>query len=141
MTDSTFTKVGQSENRMFGEPGLLVCGFTLPEKQLLVRVLKYCELDGRPLICPTGEQTGLTLVQALNLPDRSGFDAESGLPRAVIMSGFTEKELQSLMAAYRMAELPRPLWAALTPVSAGWSLAELLRELAAEAEAMKNRKT
>lgn len=36
------------------------------------------------------------------------------------------------MAAYRGLDLPRPLWATLTPVSEKWTVKHLLDELAAE---------
>jgi hypothetical protein len=62
------------------------------------------------------------------------------MKRAVIMSGFTQKELHALMAAYRGSELPSQLWATLTPVSENWSVADLLDELAAEAEAIKKQR-
>jgi len=56
------------------------------------------------------------------------------------MSGFTQKELHKLMTAYRQAELPSQLWATLTPISENWSIANLLEELAAEAEAIKKQR-
>jgi hypothetical protein len=56
------------------------------------------------------------------------------------MSGFTQKELYRLMAIYRLAEFPAPLWASLTPISETWTISHLLNELAAESEAMKRRK-
>ncbi len=50
----------------------------------------------------------------------------------MIMSGFTEQELHLFMGSYKAAELPRPLWATLTPHSENWSLLQLLTELSAE---------
>jgi hypothetical protein len=44
------------------------------------------------------------------------------------------------MAAYRGSELPSQLWATLTPVSENWFVADLLDELAAEAEAIKKQR-
>ncbi|UCG67273.1 MAG: DUF3783 domain-containing protein [Deltaproteobacteria bacterium] len=57
--------------------------------------------------------------------------------RAIIMSGFSQKELYQLMALYSLAELPPQLWARLTPVSEKCSVPQLLDELAAESEAIK----
>jgi hypothetical protein len=50
----------------------------------------------------------------------------------MILSGFKQNELYTLMSAYRKADLPRQLWATITPVSEDWTLANLLEELAAE---------
>ena len=68
-----------------------------------------------------------------------GKGLSSGLSRAIIMSGLTEKELHLLLSTYRSQKLPPQLWATLTPVSEAWTLRALLEELAREAEAFKKR--
>jgi hypothetical protein len=55
----------------------------------------------------------------------------------MIMSGFTQQEVHTIMSAYRKVGLPNQFWATLTPVSETWPIEKLLGELAAEAEAMK----
>jgi hypothetical protein len=62
------------------------------------------------------------------------------MPRAVIMSGFTQNEVHRIMAAYRQAGLPSQMWATLTPVSENWLLVDLLEELTKENEALKGKK-
>ena len=42
---------------------------------------------------------------------------EATLPRAVVMSGLSEVEFHALMNSYRASELPRPIWATVTPTS------------------------
>jgi len=49
-------------------------------------------------------------------------------------------EVHRLMNLYRQAGLPQQLWATLTPVSEGWTVAALLAELAAEAQAMRRKR-
>jgi hypothetical protein len=61
------------------------------------------------------------------------------LPRAVIMSGFTQNEVHRIMSAYRQAGLPAQLWATLTPVSENWLLGDLLKELVKENEFIQGR--
>jgi hypothetical protein len=61
------------------------------------------------------------------------------LPRAVIMSGFTQNEVHRIMSAYRQAGLPAQLWATLTPVSENWLLGDLLEELLKEDEFFKEK--
>lgn len=46
-----------------------------------------------------------------------------------------KNELHKIMSAYRYAELPRQLWATLTPVSENWTVAQLLEELRKKDEA------
>ncbi len=62
-----------------------------------------------------------------------GYPPEEHAPLFV----FTQKELHTLMGAYRRAGLAKQLWATLTPTSEDWSLSDLLEELAREAEAVK----
>jgi hypothetical protein len=62
------------------------------------------------------------------------------MPRAVIMSGVTGKEMNSLMQGYRKARFPLQLWASLTPTSETWTLQELLSELEMESRAMQGKK-
>jgi hypothetical protein len=66
--------------------------------------------------------------------------APADLPRAVVMSGFTQNEVHRIMSAYRQAGLPAQLWATLTPVSENWLLADLLDELVKENEVIKGKK-
>lgn len=73
----------------------------------------------------------------LTLGDRSGMGKASDLPRAVIMSGFTQEEVHIIMSAYRKADLPKQLWATLTPISQSWPIEKLRGELAAEDRALK----
>ncbi|MBW2050231.1 MAG: DUF3783 domain-containing protein [Deltaproteobacteria bacterium] len=49
------------------------------------------------------------------------------------------EELHRLMKNYRESGMPGQLWATVTPVSEGWRLVDLLKELAAEAEAMRRK--
>jgi hypothetical protein len=63
------------------------------------------------------------------------------MPAAIIMSGITENELHQLISSYRKVGMPEPLWATLTPTSEGWTLRQLLTELSAEQQAMKEKQS
>jgi hypothetical protein len=83
----------------------------------------------------------MQLASLLELPDGSGAEAASALPRAVIVAGITEAQLISLMTACKKSGMQSALWAVLTPVSEKWSVQRLLAELAREREALqKNHK-
>ena len=122
---------------MYGARGLLVCGYSSSEQLSFISFLEQAGFQDLSVIFVTNSQSTNTLKDLLALPNRSGHGEESGMRRAIIMSGFTQKELHKLMTAYRQAELPSQLWVTLTPISENWSIANLLEELAAEAEAIK----
>ena len=139
MSKGTFQKLDNSTERLFGPKALVICGYGPAEHRPLLNALEQIGFGDRPLIFVNDKDTGKTLKEVLSAEDRSGLGVPSDLPRAMIMSGFTQEEVHVLMSLYRQAELPPQLWATLTPVSETWCLGALLTELTAEAEAVKKR--
>ncbi len=139
MSRGTFNKVDASDERMYGPRGIVVCGYPPEEHGPLAGFLET--LCGRDVKVVFAGEALLqeTLRDILALPDRSGEGGPSGLPRGMVLSGLSQKELHALMAAYRKSGLPGQLWAALTPTSETWALEDLLKELAREAEAMRKK--
>jgi len=133
---STFQKVKKSNKKMYGTRRILACGYSLSEQPSFLSFLEQADFQGFSVIFVTTNQSTNTLKELLALPDKSGQGEESNMRRAIIMSGFTQKELHNLMTAYRRAELTSQLWATLTPISENWSVTNLLKELAAESEAI-----
>ncbi|GBC63827.1 DUF3783 domain-containing protein [Desulfonema ishimotonii] len=131
----TFEKIGQSDRRMFGPTKILVCGYAGAEQARMTEAWDQAGLGHVPVVLIPSGEIGKTLKEIAELPERSGPEAASDLPRAIIMSGLTETELRTAMKSYRALGLPGPLWAALTETSVHWTLGELLRELSAEREA------
>jgi hypothetical protein len=141
MSEETFSRVEPSEERMYGPRGVVVCGYPPGEHAPLIELLE--RICGKDLTVRfAGEEAaGETLSDLLTHPHRRGEGPESGLSRALVLSGLTQKELHTLMAAYRQSGLPAQLWAVLTPTTEGWPLRQLLAELAREADAMRKRRT
>jgi hypothetical protein len=83
---------------------------------------------------------GTSLADLLSLPDQTGADMASDLPRAIIVSGISENQLHGLMTMCRKTGMQQSLWAALTPTSETWPLAQLLTELQAERKALSKRR-
>jgi hypothetical protein len=137
MTDGTFQRVERSAERMYGPKGIVVCGYPPAEHEPLADALAQIGLGDRPLLFTGLKDAGRTLQEVFSSGDRSGMGEPSDLPRALILSGFTQQELHTLMSAYRQAALPSQLWATLTPVSEHWTLGNLLDELLKEAEAFR----
>lgn len=140
MSDGTFDKLQKSEQPMYGPKAILFCGYAPAEHQPLADALEQIGFGDRPVVFVTGADAEKTLKQVIAYEHRSGLGQPSELARATIMSGFTQQEVHLLMNAYRQAGLPPQLWATLTPVSEGWTVAALLEELAAEAAAMQQRR-
>jgi len=136
MTDAEFQKVTQSDNLLYGPRKLLLCGFPAGAQSKFVRLLKMIGLSEIPTVWVTEDQADNRLADLVQLED----GASSDLPRAIIMSGISQMELHLLMSGCRKSGMRQPLWATLTPTSETWSIQNLLKELAAEHEAMKKRR-
>jgi len=127
----SFERIGDSERRMYGPRGVLVCGVAVREQGVIAGVIEKSNRE-LPVIFVSDQMAESSLKELLAQEDGTGKGEASGLRRAIIMSGFLEKELQWFMSAYRRLGLERPLWATLTPTSEGWKVSRLLEELAAE---------
>lgn len=140
MTDATFDKISHSEERLYGPSKLLMCGLPTAAHPRFNTLLQMIGLEGIPKVWVTTEQADTAIAELLDLPDESGAGIPSDLPRAIIVSGIAENELLQLMAACKKSGLTKTLWATLTPTSEQWTLSQLLSELAAERDAMEQRK-
>lgn len=137
MSQGTFSKVRATDDRMYGPRGLVACGYPAEEHASLAGFLERVGGADLPVVFASEQIAAQTLRDILALPHLTGKGEPSGLRRAMVLSGFTQNELHTLMGAYKQAGLPRQLWATLTPISEDWSLTDLLEELAREAKAMK----
>ena len=138
--EGTFQKVESSNKKMYGQKGLLVCGYPEPEQLALLSLLKENKLSAFPVIFVTNGDMQTTLKQIFVAEDRHGQGETSEMTRASIMSGFTQEELHILMESHKSSDLPTQLWAALTPTSENWSVIDLLNELSSEHEAVKKQR-
>lgn len=140
MNDGNFERVGESADRMYGARKILACGYRANEQDELVSLLETTALHDVAVIFVTNHDKEKTLKDIMESEDRAGMGKDDEMRRAIVMSGFTKKELHQLMTAYRRSSLPGPLWATLTPTSESWPIGFLLDELAAEAEAFRRGK-
>jgi hypothetical protein len=140
MSDGEFQKIQESDERMYGPKGILVCGYPPPEHRFFAMFMDKAGFSDRPIVFAKTEDAGRTLKELLGLNSGWGMGEPTDLPRAVIMSGFTQNEVHRIMVAYRQAGLPAQMWATLTPVSENWLLSDLLRELVKENEFFKKKK-
>lgn len=137
MSPSGFSKVGASaKKRLYGPRALLACGYTAQDQILLSDMLERFRLSDIPVVFALGADMDAAVGELLARPGGYGRGEDSPLPRAVILSGVTEKELSTIMAAWKHLGLPRQNWATLTPTSEGWPLIDLLTELDLERAAL-----
>jgi hypothetical protein len=140
MTDGDFKKITRTDKPLYGPRKLLLCGFAAEAQSKFISLLDMIGLSELPLVWVTADQSDLSVGELVRLDSGAGTGLSSQLPRAVIMSGVTQKELHKLMSGCRQAGMKPALWATLTPTSETWTLQRLLTELAAEHRAMQKRK-
>lgn len=137
MPDATFEKITTSDKPLYGPEKLIVCGFSADIQPKFEAVLKMAGLEQVPLIWALASQAGSRLSDLTALPSGSGKGESSTLPRAVIVAGISERQLQTLMTVCRKTGMKQALWATLTPTSETWLLKDLLAELNAERKALQ----
>jgi hypothetical protein len=140
MCPSGFSKVGASaRKRLYGPRAALACGYTVAEQDALLGMLERFRLIDLPALFATAADADRSLGEILAASPGHGRGEDSPLPRAVILSGVTEKELSTVMAAWKHLGLPAQNWATLTPTSEGWTLMDLLAELDLERLALSRK--
>ncbi len=129
--EGTFQQVGNTEQPMYGQRALLVCGYDVREHPLLLNFIQNT-IGDISVIFVSNRYRDKTLDELVRLNHETGKGETSDLRRAVIMSGLTESEFHRLINTYHAGKLPAQLWATLTPHSEKWTVAALLDELARE---------
>ena len=137
MADASFEKVTISDKPLYGPEKLILCGFPAAVQPKFEAVLGMAGLQKVPLVWAQDNQLETRLSELAALPSGAGSGESSTLPRAIIVAGITERQLQTLMAVCRKTGMQQALWATLTPTSETWLLNDLLAELAAEREALR----
>ncbi len=139
MTDdkATFRPIGDSDQHMHGRPAILASGFTPTEQRQLRSQMDEAGLSCVPIVYITADSLSLTPAELAGLPGETNAGLTAELPRVIVLSGLTERQLHLVMDSYRAGDLPRPIWASVTPVSADWTLKSLLVELLKERDAMR----
>jgi len=140
MAEARFEKMSRSDRLLYGPEKLLLCGFASDAQPKLASVLKMAGLGEVGRVWAGADHRDTRLADLFELPADTGAGQSSALPRAIIVAGISERALHRLMDLCRRTGMKQALWAALTPTSETWSLAQLLDELRAERAAMSGRK-
>ncbi|MBC2715721.1 MAG: DUF3783 domain-containing protein [Desulfobacteraceae bacterium] len=124
--------VGESQKRMYGPRGILVCGFSSDERKAILKMFNNKKFKNLPVIFTANEDKMELMKDMIKRAHQTGLDSKCRMERAIIMSGLTEKEFHRTMSAYKKLKLPKPLWATLTPTSENWTVDALISELSSE---------
>ncbi len=136
MPGTSLSRLKGSRKRLHGPRAAIVCGYGAHEQGILTAMMERWRFGDMHVVFAGAQESRMRVGDILALPPLTGTGQDSPLPRAVILSGITEKELNTFMAAWRHLALPGQHWAVLTPTSETWSLAELLAELERERRAL-----
>jgi len=140
MSEGGFKKIQDSERCIYGPRKFMLTGFAAGVQDKFKSLVETLGFSDVALVWATEEQSGSIIDDLVQLPDGTGAGRSSSLPRAIIVGGVSEKELQDLISGCRKAGLKQVLWATLTPTSVTWPLQHLLSELAAEHTALSQKK-
>lgn len=140
MQDGGFQKVGQTEKRLYGPRRILLCGYPADDRNRFRELLNKAGLPDITLIAADTKSLTIKLKELFAQTDKSGTGGGADMQRAAIMAGITEKELHTIINAYRAGGLPPQFWATLTPISENWQLGDLLQELEKENAALRQQR-
>lgn len=137
---SSFKKIEDTNRCLYGRRKLLICGFSPQSQSKFQTILKMLGIANLPIVWINSDQINHPIEDLFALADGTGSQIASHAERAIIVAGIAESELHQMMSAHRQAGLKSTLWAALTPTSEKWTIAQLISELKAERAAMSKQK-
>ena len=111
MPQEGFSKLSRSNRPLYGPQKLLFCGFPAEAQEKVQTVLTLAGLSAVPVSFPRETDREETLASLMTETHSRGLGVDSGLPRAVITAGISEKQLMRLMTVCRRTGMRRALWA------------------------------
>ncbi|HPM75725.1 MAG TPA: DUF3783 domain-containing protein [bacterium] len=140
MTDATFRQLDNGEQRGPGPRIILIGGFQADEVMLLKEFVDRTFPERIRLRLCTAQMLDKTLGDALSQPVDDNPAPPDKLPRFLLLSGMSNREIHALINRFGSTGLPRPLFAATTSANLHFLLRQLLLELLQEHKAMMARR-
>lgn len=139
MTEGKFTKLENGDDAGFGPESILVCGFPEQASPSLGSLLKsICAEQHRVQLCSKA-MLAQNLGQALLTEDPDEPAAPDQLPRVMILSGLSNRQIHDFVDRFSSTGLPRPIFASTTPTNLDMPLRTLLLALLKEHQVMSEK--
>jgi hypothetical protein len=140
MSQGEFKKIDQDEEAPLGPLALLLCGFSLEESRTVSSFLGTIDASEHRVVLCTEPMLVQSLGEALTTTEESPPVPPDKLPRAMVLSGMTGPQVRVFLDQYASTQLPRPIFATVTPSNLNFTVRDLLIELLQEHRAMSERK-
>ena len=140
MSQGEFKKIDQDEGAPLGPLALLLCGFSLEESRTVSSFLGTIDASEHRVVLCTEPMLAQSLGEALTTTEESPPVPPDKLPRAMVLSGMTGAQVRVFLDQYASTQLPRPIFATVTPSNLDFKVRDLLIELLQEHRAMSERK-
>ena len=140
MSQGEFKRIDQDEGAPLGPLALLVCGFSLEESRTVSSFLGTIDASEHRVVLCTEPMLAQSLGEALTTTEESPPVPPDKLPRVIVLSGMTGAQVRVFLDQYASTQLPRPIFATVTPSNLDFTVRDLLIELLQEHRAMAERK-
>ncbi|GAB4813709.1 hypothetical protein N2152v2_000755 [Parachlorella kessleri] len=131
--------LGGSSEEIFGPLAMLAVGYAAEEFQRLKELLLDLEADMIKLVPCSRAMLGGTLGEALSSQPGRHEQLPQGTQRVIFLSGMYAMEVMEIIALYREAGMPEPVFAAAVPKNWDKNLRDLVADVYEDHEAMKQR--
>lgn len=125
MAGDTFRELGGGDRRIPGPSAVLLCGFSVAEAEQVRTVLDKAQTGTERLILCTEGMLQKHLEEALEGTMEEVPLAPDRLPRVIVLSGMTERQIEPFLETFKASGLPRPIFATATE----WNLKRKVRDL------------
>ncbi len=125
MAGDTFRELGGGDRRIPGPSAVLLCGFSVAEAEQVRTALDKAQTGTERLILCTEGMLQKLLAEALEAPVEEEPVPPDRLPRVIVLSGMTERQIELFLGTFGASGLPRPIFATTTE----WNLKRKVRDL------------
>ena len=140
MSQGEFKRIDQDEGPPLGPLELLVCGFSIEESRTVSSFLGTINVPEHQVVLCTEPMLAQSLGEALTTTEESPPVPPDKLPRVIVLSGMTGAQVRVFLDQYASTQLPRPIFATVTPSNLDFTVRDLLIELLQEHRAMSEKK-